>query len=299
MPPSDPTVHSGTVTAFFDTLDAANKAVDSLVAAGIPRADVSTTSGEGTGGPENEKGFWESLKELFLPEEDRYTYAEGLRRGGALVSVRANDADYERALEILDAEGAVNLDEREANWRSEGWEGYQSGVASDSGFGHSGESGLEPGARISSASAATASPAPTAAQTPTTPTGQEEAIPVYEEQLRVGKRDINHGRVRVRSYVVETPVSEQVNLRNESVQVERKPVDRPVGAGDAVFQDRIIEAEEHAEEAVVGKEARVKEVVTLKKTAKDRTQTVTDKVRSTKVDVEDERTSEDVETSHP
>ena len=148
MPPSDPTVHSGTVTAFFDTLDAANKAVDSLVAAGIPRADVSTTSGEGTGGPENEKGFWESLKELFLPEEDRYTYAEGLRRGGALVSVRANDADYERALEILDAEGAVNLDEREANWRSEGWGGYRSGVASNSGFGHSLESGLEPGAEF-------------------------------------------------------------------------------------------------------------------------------------------------------
>ena len=62
---------------------------------------------------------------------------------------------------------------------------------------------------------------------------------------------MNHGRVRIRSYVVETPVNEQVRLHSESVQVERKPVDRPIAAGDALFQDRVIEAEERAEEAVV------------------------------------------------
>ena len=60
-----------------------------------------------------------------MPEEDRYAYAEGVRRGGTVVSVRTTDADYDRALEILDAEGAVNMDEREAAWRSEGWKGYQ------------------------------------------------------------------------------------------------------------------------------------------------------------------------------
>ena len=43
--------------------------------------------------------------------------------------------------------------------------------------------------------------------------GTEEVVPVYEEQLRVGKRDVSHGRVRIRSYVVETPVNEQVRLR--------------------------------------------------------------------------------------
>jgi len=77
-------------------------------------------------------------------------------------------------------------------------------------------------------------------------------VPVYEEQLRVGKRDVSHGRVRIGSYVVETPVNEQVRLHSESVQVERKLVDRPVAAGDALFHDRVIEAEERAEEAVGG-----------------------------------------------
>ena len=40
-----------------------------------------------------------------MPEEDRYAYAEGVRRGGTVVSVRTTDADYDRALEILDARG--------------------------------------------------------------------------------------------------------------------------------------------------------------------------------------------------
>jgi uncharacterized protein (TIGR02271 family) len=295
-------VHSGTVTAFFDTRDAANRAVDGLVAAGISRDNVSVASE--TGGPETakaeyDKGFWQSLKDLFMPEEDRFAYGEGLRRGGTIVSVRTTETDYDRALEILDAEGAVNLDEREATWRSEGWKGYQ---PSNSEGGFAASATTAPAAAIPTVPPA-ASPAPapiqpmgntaptsTAAGKPSSPSAErDEAIPVYEEQLRVGKRDVNHGRVRVRSYVVETPVSEQVNLRNESVQVERKPVDRPVGAADAMFQDRVIETEEHAEEAVVGKEARVKEEITLKKDAEQRTQTVSDTVRNTKVDVEDER----------
>jgi len=112
---------------------------------------------------------------------------------------------------------------------------------------------------------------------------------VVEERLRVGKRETGHGRVRIRSYVVETPVQEQVTLHEEHVQVERRPVDRPVGASDDVFRDKTIEATETSEEAVVAKEARVKEEVVVRKTAEERTQTVSDKVRQTKVEVDDER----------
>ena len=110
-----------------------------------------------------------------------------------------------------------------------------------------------------------------------------------EEKLTVGKRDVAHGRVRVRSYVVETPVQEQVNLRQEHVSIERRSVDRAAGAGDNLFRERTIEAEERAEEAVVAKEARVKEELVLKKDVNQRTETVSDKVRRTEVEVEDER----------
>jgi hypothetical protein len=79
------------------------------------------------------KGFWESLGDLFLPDEDRYTYAEGLRRGGYLVTVRASDAEYDRALDILDDEGTIDVEERAASWRSEGWSGYSEGLGDRSG----------------------------------------------------------------------------------------------------------------------------------------------------------------------
>ena len=115
----------------------------------------------------------------------------------------------------------------------------------------------------------------------------EEVIPVAEERLHVGKREVDHGRVRVRSYVVETPVSEQVSLREERVAVERRPVDRGIGSTEDAFRERTIEMEERSEEAVVSKEARVKEELVVKKEVEQHTETVSDTVRSTKVEVED------------
>ena len=120
---------------------------------------------------------------------------------------------------------------------------------------------------------------------------RDETIPVVEEQLNVGKRAVEGGRVRVRSYVVEQPVQEQVDLRDERVSVERRPVDRPLTGADRdrAFQERTIEAEEKSEEAVVNKEARVKEELVVNKDVNQRTETVSDTVRRTEVDVEDER----------
>ena len=121
------------------------------------------------------------------------------------------------------------------------------------------------------------------------PATDEASIPIVEERLRVGKREVEHGRVRIRSYVVETPVQEQVRLREEHVEVERRAVDRPVADADRLFQERTIEAAESAEEAVVAKEARVVEELVVRKEAEERVQTVQDKVRRTEVEVEDER----------
>ena len=93
----------------------------------------------------------------------------------------------------------------------------------------------------------------------------------------------------MRSYVVETPVEEQVALRQERVDVERRPVDRPVTEADRLFQERAVEATETTEEAVVSKEARVTEEVVVRKEAEERTETVRDTVRRTEVEVDDER----------
>jgi len=96
------------------------------------------------------------------------------------------------------------------------------------------------------------------------------------------------GRVRIRSYVVETPVSEIVQIRYERVDVERRPVDRPRTSADAdPFREREIEATETCEEVVVSKDARVREELVMHKSVHDRDETVSDTVRRTEVRQDD------------
>ena len=119
-------------------------------------------------------------------------------------------------------------------------------------------------------------------------TSGEVAIPVVEEELRVGKREVEAGGVRVDTRVAETPVEEQVTLRDERVHVERRPVER--SAADADFdrlQDSTLEVRERREEPVVDKQARVVEEVVVGKEARERTETVQDTVRRTDVDVQE------------
>jgi stress response protein YsnF len=89
--------------------------------------------------------------------------------------------------------------------------------------------------------------------------------------------------------VTETPVRENISLRDENVEVTRRPVDRAVTGAENAFVDRTIEAEEHREEAVVSKDARVVEEISLRKIAQQREETISDSVRKTEVEVEDER----------
>jgi uncharacterized protein (TIGR02271 family) len=436
-----------TITAVYDTQAEAERAVEALAAQGIPRSDlrIHRDAAEATTGgasmENQDKGFWASLGELYVPDDDRHTYAEALRRGSVMVTARVDDAHYEAAADLLETHGAVDLDARESSWRSEGWAGGRgigqtrtsevgsaadtatrlgmaTGDASESGRGigqtrtsevgsaadtatrmdmatdgasESGrgigqtrtsevssaadiatrmdmatdgasenggllsrntdeltrstnpgarpggytgmgtdvttgtglgeETGLAPGDQgrpgtmlsrgvdevagtnisgahsentIEGARGLAGSAAGTAAGTEMQTAAGTESIPVVEETLRVGKRAVSGGRVRVRSYVVETPVEEQVTLRTEHVDVERRPVDRPVTDADRLFQDRTIEATETSEEAVVAKEARVTEEVIIRKDTEQHTETVRDTVRRTEVEVE-----RDADTTKP
>jgi len=113
----------------------------------------------------------------------------------------------------------------------------------------------------------------------------ETVIPVVEEEIRVGKRKVEKGGVKVETSVTEVPVEEQVHLHEEHVKVNRRAVDRPLKAGDAPFKEGTIEMTESVEEAVVQKRARVIEEIVISKVASDHTETVRDTVRQTKVDV--------------
>jgi uncharacterized protein (TIGR02271 family) len=118
----------------------------------------------------------------------------------------------------------------------------------------------------------------------------EEVIPIVEEQLRIGKRVVDRGRVRVRTYVVETPVEETVALRDETVSVERRPVTRELADAPAdAFREREIEVAETDEEAVVSKQARVVEEVVVRTEVATENRVVRDTVRRTEVEIEDDR----------
>ncbi|KNY20105.1 YsnF/AvaK domain-containing protein [Methylobacterium sp. ARG-1] len=279
-----------TITALFDRPAEAQAAQAKLVAAGIPQSAIKLVQGAQTARTsgsydyrKDEGGFWGSLKDFFMPEEDRYAYSEGLSRGGTLLTASVEPTQTETAYDILEQHGSVDLDQRESTWRQEGWSGYSATGGTTAASSTTGTAATGTATGTTATGAAALKGAGTTA-------GETDYIPVVEERLNVGKRVAESGRVRVRSYVVEKPVEERVTLRDETVHVDRRAVDRPVTAADeALFASKTIEATELREQAVVSKEARVVEEVGIRKDAGQRTETVTDKVRHTEVEVEDER----------
>ena len=284
------------VVAMFEHYGQATSARDALEAANVQRSrieilDQSAAAADTSFSYErHEEGLWGAIKAFFVPDDDAHVYAEGVRRGHAMVVVRVDaPADRDSVLTILEAQNPVDVETKAAEWRQGGWSGV-----------HEGQAGWET-LRLGSTGAPTNTAPNTSGISSPPPAGraatggaQEETVPVYEEQLRVGKREVGRGSVRVRSYVVETPVQEQVSLHDERVEVERRPVDRVATGSEmdaAPFQERTVEVTARREEPVISKETRVKEEVAVRKEAEDRTQTVSDTVRHTEVEVDDNRTA--------
>ena len=105
-----------------------------------------------------------------------------------------------------------------------------------------------------------------------------------EEELRVGKREVESGRVRLRKWVETEPVSANVELRTESVHVNREPISGGVEGGR--IGEQTIETTLHSEQAVVDKQTVAKERISLDKDVKVEQQTVTDEVRKERVEID-------------
>jgi uncharacterized protein (TIGR02271 family) len=112
-----------------------------------------------------------------------------------------------------------------------------------------------------------------------------QTIPVIEEELQVGKREVNTGGIRLKSRIVENEVHEDVNLREEKVNVVRTPVDRVANESD--IREESIQLTETAEVPVVSKEAVVVEEVSLSKEVNERNETISDTVKKTEIDIEE------------
>jgi hypothetical protein len=89
-----------------------------VVAAGwLAATAVGAAAGAATG------GVIGALTQAGVSKEDAEVYAEGVRRGGTLVSARVADADRSR-LEAILSRSAVNLQTRRAAWQKSGWKNY-------------------------------------------------------------------------------------------------------------------------------------------------------------------------------
>jgi len=213
-------------------------------------------------------GLIGALSSVGVPEEEASYYAEGVRRGGVLLAVKAQDDLAHRVAQILGDDGAVNIDERAEQYRQEGFRPATS----------------TPMAATNTMNTSTQQTAPASQNLNRQ---GETVVPVVEEKLNVDKREVPKGGVRVYTHVTQQPVQEQVTLREEHVNVDRRPVDRPVNQADAAaFKEQSFEIPERSEEAVVNKQARVVEEVVVNKQATERNQTVQDTVRRTDVDVQ-------------
>ena len=83
---------------------------------------VATLSGAGVGAVAG--GLIGGLTDMGVSKTDAEYYAESVRRGGALVTVRADDTRADRAAEIMREHGAVDIEQRAEKWRERGWNGW-------------------------------------------------------------------------------------------------------------------------------------------------------------------------------
>lgn len=248
-----------TLTALFDSHAEAERARQRIAQIGVSpeTIEIMDQSLETQAAP-REESTWEKFKHMLMPESERVEYEEGIRRGASLLTASVDDSLTERTVAALEECHPIDMGERAAEWRKSGWSSPPQSTAT---------AGSE---RIGSDGA------------------REEVIPVAEEQLRVGKRQVERGGVRVRAYVVEQPVQEDVRLREEHVDVERRPATSSAAGSADLLKERTVEMRERAEEPVIQKETRVKEEVAVRKHAEERVQPVKETVRRTEVDIEDD-----------
>jgi len=255
-----------TVVGLFKSHDEAQNVKHDLVNEGYTAEDIRVVGKDGqplaqplgavgsTANKAADTGFGATISNFFKsfsgadPEDEKH-YTEAVSTGGAFLAVTVPDNRADAAVSILEKHGAKNVDD-------------QAPVSGKNATRVSGEKSLKKGSA-------------------------GEKLNVVQEELQVGKRQVQRGGIRVYSHITERPVEEQVTLREEHVRVERHPINRAATEADfTAFQEGQIELKESAEEAVVSKKARVVEEVIIGKTTTERQETVKDTVRRTDVEVE-------------
>jgi stress response protein YsnF len=251
------------IVTLYDTLDHAEAARRNLESVGFPASEISIITNKSIGLSSDrlrEPGLWHRLFGKEIQQYEAAVYGRSVDAGGAVLTIRVPETEVSRATAILNAHQSVDMLKR----------------AEQQGF-------------VQTAAKSTAVPPMAAAGTATRAAGvssPEEVLALAEEKIDVGKRVIQEGTTRIRRFVTETPVEEQVSLHEEHARVVRRAIADPNYVKNLDWTDKVVEITEMAEEPVVTKSAHVAEEVVIQREGSDHVETVRDKVRKQKVEVE-------------
>ncbi|HEY9516566.1 MAG TPA: DUF2382 domain-containing protein [Gemmatimonadaceae bacterium] len=125
--------------------------------------------------------------------------------------------------------------------------------------------------------------------TGTAATGGERVmrIPVTEEEIRVGKRQVQAGGVDVRKTVETHHVEQPVTRRREEVEIERRPLQADRTGGPAEFKEGETHIPLMEEEVVVEKRPVAKEEIVIRKHTVEDTENVEADIRKERVDIDE------------
>lgn len=318
-----------TLIAVFDNRADAEHAMDDLLASGFSRQDVKISKGDPTGITDSvtgrsasdttadsgrqDEGFGASIRhffsDIFGTDNSTHTqkYSDAVSRGHHVLTVTTeSEPEVERAADIVEAHGPVDIDEKHAEWaggaamsgaesmRMSGAGGMQqsAGMSQQASMsqdlsdernlyqqqslntaepmgttyqepqgGKTGSSlqgsSLE-GSAVQGASLTGSQQRDTGRSSSLTGSGKSgsaltgsqqrdsgvardtetsRAIPVVEEQLGIGKREVQRGGVRIYSRVVETPLNEnQIKATVRRTEVEVEQLGARSGLGDDEYR---------------------------------------------------------------
>lgn len=140
---------SRTLTALFDTRADAEAGRQRLLDARVDADNIKihdkSSVGETGYSSREEPGLWASIKNAFLPDEDRHVYEEGMRRGGLLLTADIDGDETGEAIRALEDVNGIDIEERASQWKSQGWNPPTAGTGTT---GASTRSPSERGARV-------------------------------------------------------------------------------------------------------------------------------------------------------
>jgi uncharacterized protein (TIGR02271 family) len=279
---------SNTVIGIFEYTSEAQEAKQYLLANGFSDGQVDlkvSGSINNTQTVDNEDAgdkISNFFKGLFGDDDEEVNRYSEAGRKGTIVTVHAKTADEaEVAARVLDNYGAVDVNETAGSYNTSGTYGVNTTTNS---VYTTTDTDITDKSYLTSDDTDITDKSYVASDVNTT---DSTSIPIIEEELHVGKREVTTGGVRLKSRIVERPVEESIRLREEYVTVERTPVDRLATESDFdTFKEGTVEVIEHAEVPVVSKEARIVEEVSLGKQVEERDEVISDTVRSTQVETE-------------